>query len=103
MNVKYANSEKGQAIVYLVLGLIVFFGFVALAIDGGMALADRRNSQNASDASSLAGGGEAARILEQAGPVCYENWSCNGGGFGNAGYAEAQSAQAAKNRADQNG
>jgi hypothetical protein len=57
------NSEKGQAIVYLVLGFVVFLGFVALAIDGGMALADRRHAQNAADAASLAGGGKAATIL----------------------------------------
>jgi len=37
--------------------MVVFFGFVALAIDGGMALADRRNAQNVADSASLAGGG----------------------------------------------
>ena len=57
------ESEKGQAIVFLVLGLVVFMGFVALAIDGGMAFADRRHSQNGSDAASLAGGGEAALYI----------------------------------------
>ncbi len=56
MNAKYHDSEKGQAIVFLVLGLVVFLGFVALAIDGGMALADRRHSQNSADASSLSPG-----------------------------------------------
>lgn len=55
MNTKHFNSEKGQAIVYLVIGLVVFLGFVALAIDGGMVLADRRDAQNATDASALAG------------------------------------------------
>lgn len=75
MNRKYHNSEKGQAIVYLVLGLVVFLGFVALAVDGGMALADRRHSQNLADASSLAGGGKAATILGQVG--CPAVFTCN--------------------------
>ncbi|OGO11959.1 MAG: hypothetical protein A2Y53_01530 [Chloroflexi bacterium RBG_16_47_49] len=76
MNTKTYQSEKGQAIIYLVLGLVVFLGFVALAIDGGMALADRRHSQNAADAASLAGGGEAALYLEQAPNLCYATWQC---------------------------
>lgn len=75
MNINGKKSERGQAIVYLVIGIIVFFGFVALAIDGGMALADRRHEQNAADASSLAGGGKAALSLENAG-ITTDNWSC---------------------------
>jgi len=78
MNDKYKNSEKGQAIVYLAIGLVVFLGFVALAIDGGMALADRRHSQNGADSASLAGGAAAAVKLEQFG-VNYDNWNCNTG------------------------
>jgi len=69
------NSEKGQAIVYLAIGLVVFLGFVALAIDGGMALADRRHSQNGADSSSLSGGAEAALTLES-NHIDYKNWSC---------------------------
>lgn len=98
MSNTYHNSEKGQAIVYLVLGFVVFLGFVALAIDGGMALADRRHSQNAADAASLAGGGEAAAILEAAAPVCYANWTC-----ANAGSAIAHADIAGKFRAQENG
>ncbi len=78
MNVKMNNSEKGQAIVYLVVGMVVFLGFVALAIDGGMALADRRHSQNAADAASLAGGAEAAMTLESH-HINYNNWDCSNG------------------------
>jgi Flp pilus assembly protein TadG len=65
MNNPYHVSEKGQAIVFLVIGLVVFLGFVAMAIDGGMALADRRHVQNSADAGSLAGGGNAALSLEE--------------------------------------
>jgi len=75
------NTERGQAIVYLVLGLVVFFGFVALAIDGGMVLSDRRHVQNAADAASLAGGADAGLSLENSlGDVCDEFiWSCDAG------------------------
>jgi len=75
LNAKHDFSEKGQAIVYLTLGLIIFLGFVALAIDGGMALADRRNLQNIADAASLAGGGKAALELEKYN-ITTTNWSC---------------------------
>lgn len=75
MNSKKCNSEKGQAIVYLVIGMVVFLGFVALAIDGGMALADRRRSQNGADAASLAGGAAASLVLEND-HITYQNWSC---------------------------
>jgi hypothetical protein len=75
MNAKHQISEKGQVIVYLVLGLVVFLGFVAFAIDGSMVLADRRNQQNAADAASLAGGGKTALDLENNNTTA-NNWSC---------------------------
>ena len=96
MNANYHNSEKGQAIVYLVLGFVVFLGFVALAIDGGMALADRRHAQNAADAASLAGGGAAALSLEDSN-IDYGNWSC-----GSVGSAIWHAEDAAINRASAN-
>ena len=76
MDHNHKKSEQGQAIVYLVLGLVVFFGFVAFAIDGGMVLADRRNAQNAADAAALAGAGAAARLMSLAAPECYKDWVC---------------------------
>ncbi len=94
MNSNTKNSEKGQAIVYLALGLIVFLGFVAFAIDGGMVLADRRHSQNAADAASLAGGGKAAADIDRANKyygkfIDTETWKCSDLGFAmnNADYA----------------
>jgi len=95
MNAKQLNSEKGQAIVYLVLGLVVFLGFVAMAIDGGMALADRRHEQNAADAASLAGGGKAAIDLENYG-MTTSDWSCGNAQFAmnNGEYAAIQRAHA---------
>lgn len=97
MNVKQLNSEKGQAIVYLVIGLVVFLGFVALAIDGGMVLADRRHEQNAADAASLAGGGQAARDLED-NHITAMNWSC-----GSLMWAKNNAEVAAYKRANANG
>jgi hypothetical protein len=76
MNNPYHVSEKGQAIVFLVIGLVVFLGFVAMAIDGGMALADRRHVQNSADAGSLAGGGNAALSLEE-NDITNKNWDCS--------------------------
>ena len=78
MDENHSNSEKGQAIVYLVLGLVVFLGFVALAIDGGMAMSNRRHGQNAADASSLAGAAAAGlEFKNYQGYVCNQQWSCN--------------------------
>jgi hypothetical protein len=70
------KSEQGQALVFLVIGFVVFLGFVALAIDGGMVYADRRHAQNSSDASSLAGGGTIALELENAN-ITYGQWNCS--------------------------
>jgi hypothetical protein len=68
-------SDRGQALVFLVLGMVALLGFTALAVDGGMVYADRRQAQNASDASSLAGGSVAALYLENHN-VNYVNWNC---------------------------
>jgi hypothetical protein len=92
MNNHPKKTEQGQAIVYLVLGIIVFFGFVALAIDGGMVLADRRHEQNAADAASLAGGSKAAEILTNS--VCPNFFSCD---------VKSAAEEAARRRADDNG
>lgn len=59
------NSERGQALILIVLGFIGFLGFTALAIDGGRIYADRRYAQNRSDASSVAGAGAAAGYLKK--------------------------------------
>ena len=100
MNSVHQPSEKGQAIVYLVLGIVVFFGFVALAIDGGMVLADRRNAQNASDAASLAGGAAAGVYLKSQQPnSCEYAWSC---GTNLVFYAEEAAESRAVERAGTN-
>jgi Flp pilus assembly protein TadG len=52
MLTKKHNSERGQAIVLIVLAMIVLLGFTALAVDGSMVYSDRRMVQNAADASA---------------------------------------------------
>ena len=45
---------QGQAIVLMALGIVVFLGFVALSIDGGMLYSTRRRAQAAADSAALA-------------------------------------------------
>jgi hypothetical protein len=81
----HKKSERGQAIIFIVLGFIVILGFVGLAIDGGMVYSDRRHAQNAADASALAAAGRAAHYLENvSNQLQYVNWVC-----GNAHVAQA--------------
>lgn len=49
------DAERGQALLLFALGLAVFAGMVALAIDVGAFLQERRSLQNAADAAALAG------------------------------------------------
>jgi Flp pilus assembly protein TadG len=74
------KSERGQALILIALGIAALLALTALALDGGMAYADRRAAQNAVDNASLA----AAYTLASGGTV-----------------AEAQ--QAALNAAEING
>lgn len=70
-------SERGQALVLMVLAMVALLGFTALAVDGSMLYSDRRHAQNAADAASLAGGGAAGKYFEING-VFWSNWSCSG-------------------------
>jgi hypothetical protein len=47
-------SQRGQALVLIVLAAVGLFAFAALAIDGSAVFSDRRNSQNASDTAAYA-------------------------------------------------
>jgi hypothetical protein len=72
----YKNqSESGQVIVFLAVGLILLMGIVALAIDGGMLYSDRRHAQNAADAAALAGGSGAAYYMRVNG-INYTSFLC---------------------------
>ena len=76
MTKNYLSSEKGQSIVLLALAFVALLGFTALAVDGGLVYANRRDMQNAADASSLAGGSAAALYMENH-AVSYGEWDCN--------------------------
>ncbi len=52
------RSERGQALILAALGMAAFFGFVAMSIDVGMLLHERRSMQNSADAMALAGAAE---------------------------------------------
>jgi hypothetical protein len=77
------STEKGQALILVVFGIVALLGFTALAIDGGMLYADRRHAQSAADAASLAGGGAAALYMDNHG-VKFSNWNCGGSALTNA-------------------
>lgn len=50
----HPRSERGQAIVLIVVALIGLIAITGLVVDGGMAYADRRQAQNAADSAALA-------------------------------------------------
>jgi len=52
------RREDGQMLVLFALALGVLLGFVAMSIDVGMILHERRSAQNAADAAALAGAQE---------------------------------------------
>lgn len=52
--IQFHRSERGQAIVLVVLALVALMGFAALAVDGGQVYSERRRAQNAADASAYA-------------------------------------------------
>ncbi len=51
------RDEQGAAMVLTVLGIVVFLGMVALAVDLGMLLTARTESQRTADSAALAGAG----------------------------------------------
>jgi hypothetical protein len=57
------SSEKGQAIVLIVLAIGAILGFAALAIDIGRLYSERRRAQNAADAAALTAAQAAIRGL----------------------------------------
>ncbi|MCL5429269.1 MAG: pilus assembly protein TadG-related protein [Chloroflexi bacterium] len=48
------RSEKGQVLIFIILGLSAIVALVALAVDGGQLFAERRTAQNAADNAALA-------------------------------------------------
>jgi len=50
-----SNSQKGQVLILIAIGIVGLIGITALAIDGGNAFSERRHAQNAADTASMAG------------------------------------------------
>ena len=61
------GRDRGQVLVIFALGLVAFVAIAALVFDVGQSIFERRNEQDASDASALAG----ARWLTE--PACKAN------------------------------
>lgn len=51
----YRRSERGQVVVIVAVALTILVAMAGLIIDGGLALTNRRQVQNAADAAALAG------------------------------------------------
>lgn len=58
MNLKPLRRMEGQTLVIVALALFALIGLVAVAVDGGNLMAERRRMQNAADAGALAGARE---------------------------------------------
>ncbi len=71
-------TEHGQALVLFVLALGVLLGFVAMSIDVGLILHERRSLQNAADAAALAGAIELPESQTLAGSKAQEWAESNG-------------------------
>lgn len=76
----HPKSEQGQAIVLIVFAMIAMFALVALAMDGGQALSDRRRAQNAADSAAMAAAlsyqmenGSTAHVQQKVLAVALEN------------------------------
>jgi Tfp pilus assembly protein PilV len=76
------RSERGQALVLIVIGIIGLVGITALSIDGGNAYFDRRRAQNAADTAAMAAGLAKVRQLPSVSPAdAWKGWfnrACNG-------------------------
>ena len=72
------RRESGQMLVLFVLALGVLMGMVAMSVDVGMILHERRSLQNAADAAALAGVSELPESLGTAEAKALE-WAENNG------------------------
>jgi len=70
------HESSGQIIALLAISLLVLLIIAALAIDGGMLYSERRFSQNAADASSLAAAAWTANAMADQG-LSYNDFSCD--------------------------
>jgi len=52
---RFVNNEKGSVVIIIALLMLVFLGFVALVVDGGLLYITEAKISNAMDAAALAG------------------------------------------------
>jgi hypothetical protein len=88
---KTPGSERGQAIILLIFGVIGLLGAAALAIDGGQLYSNRRHAQNTVDTASFSG----ALVVANAG--------ASAPSFALPGGTEGEARTAVGNRVDENG
>ncbi len=74
----HIGRETGQALILFVLGLGVLLGMVAMSVDVGLILHERRQLQNAADAAALAGAIELPESQTLAGSEA-QTWAENNG------------------------
>jgi uncharacterized membrane protein len=74
MTIKY-SSQRGQALVIVAGALVALLGMVALAVDGSMIYADRRNLQNVADNAVMSAAAEAAIAMDQR-AINYQSFIC---------------------------
>ncbi len=72
------RGESGQTLIFFVLALGVLLGMVAMSVDVGLILHERRSLQNAADAAALAGAIELPESQTLAGSKAQE-WAANNG------------------------
>ncbi|MFH0905664.1 MAG: pilus assembly protein TadG-related protein [bacterium] len=91
----HLRGNKGIVAVYVALGLVVFIGFAALAVDVGYLMVSKNELQNAADAAALAATRHLGVIYE---PLSYSDqhaYVCNPGDIVPIAQATAASNKAA--------
>ena len=69
-------SERGQAIIVIAGALIGLLGMAALAVDGAMVYADRRQLQSVADNAVMSAAAKAAMALDQR-AINFQSFICN--------------------------
>jgi hypothetical protein len=77
------HSERGQALVLIVLSIFVIFGFAALAVDMGRVYSERRRAQSAADGAALAAAYTGVNTADD--PVAEGEQNAANNGFNNDG------------------
>lgn len=77
------KTQRGQALIMVVLAIVGLAGMVGLVVDGGNAFLDRRKAQNAADSAALAAALSRTRIGQD--PQAAALASAAQNGYGNNG------------------